>query len=175
MAEELDDDTMIANSKTLITNRQRKLRQLIKDTNKNCQILARDYNCEQIATGPLNEKEISEGLKQKVDKQNQHIYGTKEYNEHVERDRKKYMPGKYEQPYLPGYFLIDNKQIDEIVKNNVDVRKMNGKQIIAVDYPISYYRTATKDGKIIQYKTNRMKVHFSKKGYHAVPYTLKKG
>ena len=43
------------------------------------------------------------------------------------------------------------------------MRKMNGKQIIAVDYPIAYYRTATKDGKMIQYKTNRMKVHFSKK------------
>ena len=61
---------MIANSKTLIANRQKKLRQLIKDTNKNGQILARDYNREQIATGPLNEKEISERLKQKVDKQN---------------------------------------------------------------------------------------------------------
>ena len=47
---------------------------MIKDTNKNGQILARDYNREQIATGPLNEKEISERLKQKVDKQNQHIY-----------------------------------------------------------------------------------------------------
>ncbi len=93
---------------------------MIKDTNKNGQILARDYNREQIATGPLNEKEISERLKQKVDKQNQHIYGTKEYNERVERDRKKYISVKYEQPYLLGYFLIDSKQIDEIVKNNVD-------------------------------------------------------
>lgn len=175
VVEELDDEIMIANSKTLIANRQKKLRQLIKDTNKNGQILARDYNREQIATGPLNEKEISERLKQKVDKQNQHIYGTKEYNERVERDRKKYISVKYEQPYLLGYFLIDSKQIDEIVKNNVDMRKMNGKQIIAVDYPIAYYRTATKDGKIIQYKTNRMKVHFSKKGCHAVPHTLKKG
>lgn len=55
------------------------------------------------------------------------------------------------------------------------MRKMNDKQIIAVDYPIAYYRTATKDGKMIQYKTNRMKVHFSKKGCHAVPHTLKKG
>lgn len=48
VAEELGDDTMIANSKTLIANRQKKLRQLIKDTNKNGQILARDYNREQI-------------------------------------------------------------------------------------------------------------------------------
>ena len=44
---------------------RKKLRQLIKDTNKNGQILARDYNREQIATGPLNEKEISERLKAK--------------------------------------------------------------------------------------------------------------
>ena len=148
---------------------------MIKDTNKNGQILARDYNREQIATGPLNEKEISERLKQKVDKQNQHIYGTKEYNERVERDRKKYISVKYEQPYLLGYFLIDSKQIDEIVKNNVDMRKMNGKQIIAVDYPIAYYRTATKDGKMIQYKTKKKKIQYSKKGCHAVPHTLKKG
>ncbi len=48
VAEELGDDTTIANSKTLIANRQKKLRQLIKDTNKNGQILARDYNREQI-------------------------------------------------------------------------------------------------------------------------------
>lgn len=37
------------------------------------------------------------------------IYGTKEYNERVERDRKKYISVKYEQPYLPRYFLIDSK------------------------------------------------------------------
>lgn len=81
--EELGDDAMIANSKTFIANRQRKLRQLIKDTNKNGQILARDYNREQIAQSNMESETkdfVQKRLTMNMDKQNVHFKGTMEYN-----------------------------------------------------------------------------------------------
>ncbi|WP_206672600.1 phage minor capsid protein [Ligilactobacillus salivarius] len=63
VAEELEDEQMIARTKTLIAARQKKLREYIKETNKmygkKYDILTRDYAREQVDTKYLkNDKKI---------------------------------------------------------------------------------------------------------------------
>ena len=87
VAEELEDEQMIARTKTLIAARQKKLREYIKETNKmyskKYDILTRDYVREQVDTKYLkNDKKIflKKRLTMNIDKQNVHLQGTTEYN-----------------------------------------------------------------------------------------------
>lgn len=80
VAEELEDEQMIARTKTLIAARQKKLREYIKETNKmygkKYDILTRDYVREQVDTKYLkNDKKIflKKRLTMNIDKQNVHL------------------------------------------------------------------------------------------------------
>lgn len=174
VAEVLGDEKMISQTKTLIRARQAKLREFIKTTNhgRKVPLLHRDYNREKITRieGKPQVKEfIKSQLTQRPGKQRQHIYGTKEYNERVQNDWKRYKQGKVKQFFKPSYFTVSEDKIDRIVKDNINVKRLGEKQqYIHAEYPIGFYRTV-KNGKLVEYETNRMKVHFSKKGYHAVP------
>lgn len=161
VAEELGDDAMIANSKTLITNRQRKLRQLIKDTNKNGQILARDHNREQIAQSNMESETkdfVQKRLTMNMDKQNVHFKGTMEYNRRVEQglDSNHRYYGKE-----PSYFTISADKLDKIVKENIRMSKLGDRfQFIEVDEVIDIYK---KDDIVVE--TTRMRIAQSNKGY----------
>ncbi|EGL98060.1 phage minor capsid protein [Ligilactobacillus salivarius] len=94
VAEELEDEQMIARTKTLIAARQKKLREYIKETNKmygkKYDILTRDYVREQVDTKYLkNDKKIflKKRLTMNIDKQNVHLQGTMEYNRRVEQGK----------------------------------------------------------------------------------------
>lgn len=165
VAEELEDETMIANSKTLIANRQRKLRQLIKEVNKNDQILARDYNREQIAQSNMESETkdfVQKRLTMNMDKQNVHFKGTMEYNRRMEqgRDTNHRYYGK-----KPSYFTISADKLDKIVKENINLSKLSDRyQFLDVGEAIGI---CIVNGKELE--TTRMRVALSKKGYHAIP------
>lgn len=156
---------MITNSKTLIANRQKKLRQLIKDTNKNGQILARDYNREQIAQSDMESETkdfVQKRLTMNIDKQNVHFKGTMEYNRRVDQGRD---PNHEYYGKEPSYFTISADKLDEFVKENINLSKLGDRyQYIDVGEVVGIY----KDGEI-EAETTRMRVALSKKGYHAIP------
>lgn len=67
----------------------KKLRQLIKDTNKNSQIFVRNYNRKRIAQSDMESETkdfVQKLLMMNMDKQNVYFKGTMEYNRRVERD-----------------------------------------------------------------------------------------
>ena len=80
VAEELEDEQMITRTKTLISARQKKLREYIKETNKmygnKHDILTRDYAREQVVNKNHDSKEIEILKKRKtinVEKQNKYL------------------------------------------------------------------------------------------------------
>lgn len=161
VAEELGDEKMISRTKTLIRARQASMREFIQDTNhgRKVPLLHRDYDREKIARVKHNDETkqfIQQRLTQREGKQLQHIYGTKEYNERVERSSQS-----------PSYFTISADELDSIVKTNVNMNKLGDRyQYVDAGRPIGRY--ITNSGKV-NAETSRMKVHQSKKGYHAVP------
>lgn len=160
VAEQLGDQVMIDQTKTLLRARQAKLREFIKATNANRKvpILTRDYGRERIANNVNVEKQqfIKRRLTQKVNKQRQHIPGTKEYNERISNSDQQ-----------PSYFTISEEQIDELVKTKANFSKLGDNyQFIDIGQPIGHY--VTNNGKV-DIVTTRMKIHQSKNGYHAVP------
>ena len=159
-AEELGDEVMVNQTKTLLRARQKKLREFIKATNadRKVPILTRNYDREQIAKDVNVEKQqfIKRRLTQKVNKQRQHIPGTKEYNERISNSDQQ-----------PSYFTISEEQIDELVKTKANFSKLGDNyQFIDIGQPIGHY--VTNNGKV-DIVTTRMKIHQSKNGYHAVP------
>ena len=123
VAEELEDEQMITRTKTLISARQKKLREYIKETNKmygkKYDILTRDYVREQVDTKYLkNDKKIflKKRLTMNIDKQNVHLQGTMEYNRRVEQGKD---PNYKYYGTEPSYFTISVKRLDEIVKENI--------------------------------------------------------
>ena len=166
VAEELGDENMISQSRTLIRARQAHLREFIKATNhgRKVDLLHRDYSREKVVKvphDPATKRFIKQRLTQRTGKQKQHIYGSKEYNERVKRSDQQ-----------PSYFTISTDEIDTIVKNRINMNKLGQRyQFIDAGKPIGHY--ITNKGKI-NAETTRMKVHQSKKGYHAVP-TLSRG
>ena len=162
IAEELEDEQMITRTKILIAARQKKLREYIKETNKmygnKHDILTRDYNREQVTYGNNNEKQmfIKQRLKQRYGKQMQHIYGSKEYNERISRGGKE-----------PSYFTITADELDALVQEGINFNKLGDRyQFVDTGQPIGHYVTNNGEIDVI---TTRIKVHQSKKGYHAVP------
>lgn len=160
-AEELGDVEMVNQAKTLLRARQGKLREFIKDTNDGHKvpILTRDYSREKIVKTNMDADKkafIKQRLRQRPGKQRQHIYGTKEYNERVSKGNS-----------LPSYFTISAKEIDAIVKTRINFNKLGNRyQFVDAGKPIGHYVTDKGRTNVI---TTRMKIHQSKKGYHAVP------
>lgn len=160
-AEELGDVEMVNQTKTLLRARQGKLREFIKDTNTGHKvpILTRDYSREKIVKTNMDADKkafIKQRLHQRPGKQRQHIYGTKEYNERVSKGNS-----------LPSYFTISAKEIDAIVKTRINFNKLGNRyQFVDAGKPIGHYVTNKGRTNVI---TTRMKIHQSKKGYHAVP------
>lgn len=161
VAEELGDEKMISQSKTLIRARQAHLREFIKATNhgRKVDLLHRDYSREKVVKvphDPATKRFIKQRLTQRTEKQKQHIYGSKEYNERVKRSDQQ-----------PSYFTVSADEIDTLVKSQINMNKLGQRyQFIDAGKPIGHY--ITNKGKI-NVETTRMKVHQSKKGYHAVP------
>ena len=145
IAEELEDEQMIARTKTLIAARQKKLREYIKETNKmygkKYDILTRDYVREQVDTKYLkNDKKIflKKRLTMNIDKQNVHLQGTMEYNRRVEQGKDsnyKYYGTE------PSYFTISVKRLDEIVKENITLSKIGDRfQFIDANEVVGVYK-----------------------------------
>lgn len=161
VAEQLGDDQMVSQAKTLLRARQAKLRDFIKETNAGHKvpILTRDYSRERIVKTSMSAEKkafIKQRLRQRPGKQRQHIYGTKEYNERVSKGGPQ-----------PSYFTISADEIDSIVKTRVNFNKLGDRyQFVDAGEPIGHYITNKGN---IDVLTTRMKVHQSKKGYHAVP------
>lgn len=160
-AEELGDVQMVNRTKTLLRARQANLRKFIKETNAGYKvpILTRDYSRERIvktSMGTEKKEFIKQRLHQRPGKQRQHIYGSEEYNERVSKSGPR-----------PSYFTISANEIDSIVKTRVNFNKLGDRyQFVDAGEPIGHY--ITNEGNI-DVPTTRMKVHQSKKGYHAVP------
>ena len=160
-AEELGDEKMISQSKTVIRARQAKMRDFIKKINhgRKHDLLVRDYSREKVVKvphDPATKHFIKQRLTQRPGKQLQHIYGTKEYNERVSKGNS-----------LPSYFTISANEIDAIVKTRINFNKLGDRyQFVDAGKPIGHYVTDKGRTNVI---TTRMKVHQSKKGYHAVP------
>lgn len=160
-AEELGDVDMVNKSRTLLRARQAKMRDFIKKTNAGYKqpILTRDYSREKIVKikhDPVTQRFVKQRLTQRPGKQRQHIQGTKEYNERVKRGTQQ-----------PSYFTISADEIDSIVKTHANFNKLGDRyQFVDAGRPIGHY--VTNNGKV-DVITTRMKVHQSKKGYHAVP------
>ena len=130
-AEELGDEVMVNQTKTLLRARQKKLREFIKATNadRKVPILTRNYDREQIAKDVNVEKQqfIKRRLTQKVNKQRQHIPGTKEYNERISNSDQQ-----------PSYFTISEEQIDELVKTKANFSKLGDNyQFIDIEQPMA--------------------------------------
>ena len=91
-----------------------------------------------------------------IEKQNRHIPGTKEYD-----------PNK-------SHFSISAKRLDELIRSNLDKAEhlSSGKIELELPEEVGYWKSA--DGTKIE-KTNRVTLHKSKTGYHAVPAKKKKG
>lgn len=174
VAEELGDEKMISRTKTLIRARQASMREFIQDTNhgRKVPLLHRDYSREKIAhvENASRIKEFIQGrLTQRTGKQRQHVYGTKEYNERTQINWRRHQKGKAPEFYKPSYFTISADELDKIVKDKINLKKIGEKQqFIHTDNPVGYYRT-TRNGKFVEYETNRIQIHLSKNGYHAVP------
>jgi hypothetical protein len=94
----------------------------------------------------------------KLSKQMQHIAGTTEYEERVERDRRK---GK-----IPSPITIGIARLDTLTLEKMDMDKLF-QQYQFVDYgePIGQF---IKD-RVNKGSTNRGKVHQSTSGLHVVP------
>lgn len=169
VAEELEDEQMIARTKTLIAARQKKLREYIKETNKmygnKHDILTRDYAREQVDTKYLkNDKKtfLKKRLTMNIDKQNVHLQGTMEYNRRVEQGKD---PNHKYYGTEPSYFTISVERLDEIVKENINLSKIGDRfQFIDANEVVGVYK---RDDIVVE--TTRMRIAQSNKGYHAVP------
>lgn len=165
VAEELEDSNMISHSKTLIANRQKRLREFIKEANKEEQILSRDYSREQLySIGIEADKKdlIKKRLTVNPDKQNVHIKGTMEYDRRMEQSK---TPGHKFYGQEPSYFTISAEKLEEIVKEKIDLSRLSNQyQFIDIGEPIGVY----KNGDIVA-ETTRIRVALSRTGYHAVP------
>ena len=85
-----------------------------------------------------------------IEKQNKHILGTKEYDANK------------------STIDISISELDQLIRENIDnaIELPNGKMIL--DLPKEVGTVKSRDGKILE-KTNRITLHKSKTGYHAVP------
>lgn len=85
-----------------------------------------------------------------VEKQNKHIPGAKEFD-----------PNK-------STIDISASELDQLIRENIDnaIELPNGKMIL--DLPKDVGTVKTKEGYAVG-KTNRVTIHKSKTGYHAVP------
>ena len=105
-------------------------------------------------------EELGERLKLKVIKQKQHIYGTEDYKERVERDLKKGKP-------LPSYF----RNVSETDIYKYMLKEINMKSVFN-DY--QYIDVGGFDGDVLipnerTEKADRIKVHQGKQGIHGIP------
>lgn len=91
-----------------------------------------------------------------VDKQNKHIPGARGFD-----------PSK-------SYFDISAEELDALIRANIDNAEplSSGKMELELPKEVGYWKSI--DGTKIE-KTNRVTIHRSKTGYHAVPARKKKG
>ncbi len=98
-----------------------------------------------------NNTEGSKNLdRMNIEKQNRHIPGTKEYD-----------PKKSD-------FCISQKELDDLIRENIDnaIALPSGKMELELPKEVGTWKSI--DGKMSE-KTNRVTIHKSKTGYHAVP------
>lgn len=105
-------------------------------------------------------EELGERLKLKIIKQKQHIYGTEDYKERVERDLNKGKP-------LPSYF----RNVSETDIYKYMLKEINMKSVFN-DY--QYIDVGGFDGDVLipnerTEKADRIKVHQGKQGIHGIP------
>ncbi|WP_195558364.1 phage minor capsid protein [Ligilactobacillus salivarius] len=175
IAEELEDEQMITRTKTLISARQKKLREYIKETNKlygkNHDILIRDYDREQITykKKKLDQSNKTESQKHVEAKIKSGQWGTKINPEkqapHMESTK---LEGKS--------YLYDSEDPQELLdkyagKGHINKNKKglwdNG-EVIEVDHIVGVdYNSGM--------KTRWIKIHHSKKRTHIVPIKPKDG
>ena len=109
-------------------------------------------------SGSSNNNNNTEGNrnldKMNVEKQNKHVPGSKEYTENK------------------STIDIPVSELDQMIRENIDnaIELPSGKMVL--DLPKDIGTVKSKDGKSLG-KTNRVTIHKSKTGYHAVP--AKKG
>ena len=86
--------------------------------------------------------------------------------------QKKHIPGAKEYVSTKSTIDISPSELDQLIRENIDnaIELPNGKMIL--DLPRNIGTVKTKEGKTLE-KTNRVTIHKSKTGYHAVP--AKKG
>lgn len=166
VAEELGDDNEILRAKTLIKNRQKRLRQLILETNSDVgrQVLARDYSREQIAQNTIKVDKVTKTPSQRhVETMIKSSQWEKEINPdkqepHMESTR---VEGKS--------YLYDSEDpqalLDEYSgKGNINKKGLwDNREIVEVDHVVDVdYNTGE--------ETNWIKIHHSKKRTHIVPF-----
>lgn len=152
LAERIGDNKRVDFCKAKIGAYQKNLR----DITKKYDFLYRQYARERIFPNQnkVNNQAAAIRLTQNYDKQARHIYGTKEYNQAVKHRKE-----------APSYFTISAKELDDIIQEKADKQKaLAGFQYVKADHNIGVWNKANES-----LKTNRMKVHQSKNGYHAVP------
>ena len=110
-------------------------------------------------------EELGKRLQLKKEKQKQHIYGTKDYKERVERDLSK---GKTP----PSYFKnVSETELHRCMLNEINMRS------IFNDY--QYIDVGGFDGDVLipnerPEKADRIKIHQGKQGLHGVPNNMNK-
>lgn len=85
-----------------------------------------------------------------VEKQNRHIYGTKEFDS------------------SKSTFEISAKELDILIRNNIGNAEELPSGKIELELPIIVGTWKSLDGRYSE-QTNRITIHKSKTGYHAVP------
>lgn len=173
VAEELEDEQMITRTKTLISARQKKLREYIKETNKmygnKHDILTRDYDREQITykKKKLDQSDKTESQKHVEAKIKSGQWGTKINPEkqapHMESTK---LEGKS--------YLYDSEDPQELLDKYAGKGKLEKtrkgewttKEVVKVDHKIGVDYNTGKEAEWI-------KIHHSKKRTHIVPHIPK--
>lgn len=171
VAEELNDTDEISRSKELIKSRQKRLRELISETNRDMghQVLVRDYSRENAVSLFIKQKHTPKtpsqihaktmietgqwGMKINEEKQAPHMESTK-------------LPGKS--------YLFDNEDPQKLLeeysgKGEVEKTrkgKWTGKEIVQVDHILGVDYNSGEE-------TDWIKIHHSAKRTHIVPYKPK--
>ncbi len=85
----------------------------------------------------------------------------------------KHIPGEREFDPAKSYFDLSARELDELIRENIDNAESLSSGKLELELPKEVGHWKSQDGKTIE-KTNRVTIHKSKTGYHAVP-ARKKG
>lgn len=173
VAEELEDEQMIARTKTLIAARQKKLRGYIKETNKlygkKHDILIRDYDREQIT---YKKKKLDQSNKTESQKYVEAKIKSSQWGTKINPEKQAPHMGSTK---LEGKsYLYDSEDPQELLDKYVGKGHINKKglwdnrEVVEVDHIVGVdYNSGM--------KTRWIKIHHSKKRTHIVPIKPKDG